>query len=48
VVQECSSEQELVDLCESESPPDLICVSEGLDVPPFDALLIAKAKFVAP
>jgi hypothetical protein len=48
VVQECSSERELVDLCESGSPPDLICVSEGGDAPPFDALLLAKAKSMAP
>jgi len=48
VVQECSSARDLVELCESGTPPDLICVSEGLEMPPFEALVIARTKFVIP
>jgi hypothetical protein len=47
-VQECSSPGELVQLSKSGIQTDMICVSEGLEPPPLDALAIAKRTCAAP
>jgi FixJ family two-component response regulator len=44
LVQACSSLEELLQFSESGTHTDLICVSEDAELPPLEALVIAKEK----
>jgi FixJ family two-component response regulator len=48
LVEECLTAGTLVGLIESGARADLICVSEGVELPPFEALVCARTNCVAP